>query len=113
MTLAKGRGIATFLVGHVTKEGSIAGPRVLEHMVDAVLSFEGDRDHVVRIVRAAKNRFGSVSEIGLFEMGELGLVPVASPSAPNEVPSNTVPSASARIAFVIIGFVLPGQYPEL
>jgi DNA repair protein RadA/Sms len=80
MRLAKGRGVTVLIVGHVTKEGSIAGPRVLEHMVDTVLYFEGDADHAFRVVRAAKNRFGSVSEIGLFEMGESGLVGVGSPS---------------------------------
>lgn len=80
MRLAKTEGITVILVGHVTKEGTIAGPRVLEHTVDTVLSFEGDRDHVFRIVRAAKNRFGSVSEIGVFEMAESGLVGVSDPS---------------------------------
>jgi len=79
--LAKGHGVTTLIVGHVTKDGSIAGPRVLEHMVDAVLYFEGDADHAFRIVRAVKNRFGSVSEIGIFEMGERGLEGVASPSS--------------------------------
>lgn len=79
--LSKDRGVTTLIVGHVTKEGSIAGPRVLEHIVDTVLYFEGDSDHAFRIVRAAKNRFGSVSEIGVFEMGEAGLTPVANPSA--------------------------------
>ncbi len=81
MRIAKELGITTLLVGHVTKDGSIAGPRVLEHMVDAVLYFEGDRDHAFRIVRAVKNRFGSASEIGIFEMGESGLAGVGSPSA--------------------------------
>lgn len=81
MHLAKHEGMTVLVVGHVTKEGTVAGPRVLEHTVDAVLSFEGDRDHVFRIVRAAKNRFGSVSEIGVFEMGERGLSGVANPSA--------------------------------
>jgi DNA repair protein RadA/Sms len=81
MRLAKDHGVTTIIVGHVTKEGSIAGPRILEHMVDTVLYFEGDRDHAFRVVRAVKNRFGSVSEIGVFEMGEEGLVPVANPSA--------------------------------
>jgi DNA repair protein RadA/Sms len=81
MRLAKDLGVTTLLVGHVTKDGAIAGPRVLEHMVDAVLYFEGDRDHAFRIVRAVKNRFGSASEIGIFEMGERGLVGVGSPSA--------------------------------
>ncbi len=78
--LAKELGVTTLIVGHVTKEGAIAGPRVLEHMVDTVLYFEGDRDHAFRIVRAVKNRFGSVSEIGIFEMGETGLTAVGSPS---------------------------------
>jgi DNA repair protein RadA/Sms len=81
MRVAKDLGVTTLLVGHVTKDGAIAGPRVLEHMVDAVLYFEGDRDHAFRIVRAVKNRFGSASEIGIFEMGESGLLGVGSPSA--------------------------------
>jgi len=81
MRVAKDLGITTLLVGHVTKDGAIAGPRVLEHMVDTVLYFEGDRDHAFRIVRAVKNRFGSASEIGIFEMGERGLTGVGSPSA--------------------------------
>jgi DNA repair protein RadA/Sms len=81
MRLAKDRGVVVLVVGHVTKEGSIAGPRVLEHMVDTVLYFEGDRDHAFRVVRAVKNRFGSVSEIGVFEMGETGLTAVGSPSS--------------------------------
>ncbi|RMG12197.1 MAG: DNA repair protein RadA [Deltaproteobacteria bacterium] len=79
--LAKRRGIPTFLVGHVTKEGAIAGPRLLEHMVDTVLYFEGDRSHAYRILRAHKNRFGSVSEIGVFEMRREGLAEVPDPSA--------------------------------
>lgn len=78
--LAKDHGVTTIIVGHVTKDGSIAGPRVLEHMVDTVTYFEGDRDHAFRVVRAVKNRFGSVSEIGVFEMGPAGLEPVANPS---------------------------------
>ena len=81
MRVAKDLGVTTLIVGHVTKDGAIAGPRVLEHMVDAVLYFEGDRDHAFRIVRAVKNRFGSSSEIGIFEMGERGLLGVGSPSA--------------------------------
>jgi len=81
MRLAKDRGITTLIVGHVTKEGSIAGPRILEHMVDTVLYFEGDREHAFRVVRAVKNRFGSVSEVGVFEMREEGLIGVANPSA--------------------------------
>ncbi len=79
--LAKRRGIALLLVGHVTKEGAIAGPRVLEHMVDTVLYFEGDRGHQFRILRAVKNRFGATDEIGVFEMSERGLVEVPNPSA--------------------------------
>jgi DNA repair protein RadA/Sms len=78
---AKRRGTALFLVGHVTKDGQIAGPRVLEHMVDAVLYFEGDRGHQFRILRAVKNRFGAANEIGVFEMAERGLVEVPNPSA--------------------------------
>jgi len=81
MRIAKDLGVTTLLVGHVTKDGAIAGPRVLEHMVDAVLYFEGDRDHAFRIVRAVKNRFGSSSEIGIFEMTEDGLLGVGAPSA--------------------------------
>ena len=80
MTLARGLGVATFLVGHVTKEGALAGPRVLEHLVDTVLYFEGESHHAYRILRAVKNRFGSTNEIGVFEMGERGLAEVANPS---------------------------------
>ena len=78
---AKRRGTCLLIVGHVTKDGQIAGPRVLEHMVDTVLYFEGDRGHTFRILRAVKNRFGPTDEIGVFEMGELGLQEVANPSA--------------------------------
>ena len=94
--LSKAAHHATFLVGHVTKEGAFAGPRVLEHMVDTVLYFEGDRGHPFRILRAVKNRFGSTNEIGVFEMKETGLQPVANPSAlflaerPEEVPGSVV-----------------------
>lgn len=77
---AKQRGMAVFLVGHVTKEGQIAGPRVLEHMVDTVLYFEGERGHNYRILRAVKNRFGPANEIGVFEMRETGLTEVPNPS---------------------------------
>lgn len=79
--LAKSQGFALVLVGHVTKEGTLAGPRVLEHMVDAVLHFEGDRGHQFRILRATKNRFGATDEIGVFEMTDRGLAEVANPSA--------------------------------
>lgn len=80
MRIAKTNGIAIFIVGHVTKEGSIAGPRLLEHMVDTVLYFEGERHHTYRILRAVKNRFGSTNEMGIFEMKEAGLEEVENPS---------------------------------
>ncbi len=80
LQLAKGLGISIFIVGHVTKEGTVAGPRVLEHMVDTVLYFEGDRHASYRILRSVKNRFGSTNEIGVFEMQEAGLKEVANPS---------------------------------
>ena len=79
--VAKSRGFALVLIGHVTKEGTLAGPRVLEHMVDATLYFEGDRGHQFRILRAVKNRFGATDEIGVFEMTGEGLMEVANPSA--------------------------------
>src|SRR5258705_10007955 len=99
MTLAKGRGIPTFLVGHVTKDGAIAGPRTLEHLVDTVLYFEGERHHSYRILRAVKNRFGSTNEIGVFEMAEGGLVEVKNPSGfflaerPENAPGSVVVSS--------------------
>lgn len=80
MQIAKTNGIAIFIVGHVTKEGALAGPRMLEHMVDTVLYFEGDRYHSFRILRAVKNRFGSTNEIGIFEMRQEGLIEVTNPS---------------------------------
>lgn len=80
LQLAKGLNVSVFIVGHVTKEGTVAGPRVLEHMVDMVLYFEGDRHASYRILRGVKNRFGSTNEIGVFEMKEEGLVEVANPS---------------------------------
>ena len=80
MQLAKTNNIATFIVGHMTKEGTLAGPRTLEHMVDTVLYFEGERQHTFRILRAVKNRFGSTNEIGFFEMQSGGLVEVVNPS---------------------------------
>ncbi len=94
--LAKDERIAVFIVGHVTKEGALAGPRVLEHLVDTVLYFEGDRHHAYRILRATKNRFGSTNEIGVFEMAAAGLVEVPNPSAaflserPREAPGSAV-----------------------
>jgi DNA repair protein RadA/Sms len=80
MALAKPLHLPVFIIGHVTKEGSIAGPRVLEHMVDTVLYFEGERHHIYRMLRAVKNRFGPTNEIGVFEMRQTGLVEVANPS---------------------------------
>jgi DNA repair protein RadA/Sms len=92
---AKGQNIPTFLVGHVTKDGSLAGPKALEHVVDTVLYFEGDRHHSHRVVRAVKNRFGAVSELGVFEMTSAGLLPVPNPSKLflAERPSNAPGSA--------------------
>ncbi len=96
MQLAKGNNITVFVIGHVNKEGSIAGPKVLEHMVDCVLYFEGDRHTFCRILRAAKNRFGATNEIGVFEMGDAGLAEVENPSQmllsgrPEETPGTCV-----------------------
>src|SRR5690606_5650594 len=78
--VAKTTGISIFIIGHITKDGNIAGPKILEHMVDVVLQFEGDRNHLFRIVRASKNRFGSTSEIGIYEMINEGLREVENPS---------------------------------
>jgi DNA repair protein RadA/Sms len=80
LLLAKNRNVPVFLIGHITKEGSLAGPKALEHIVDTVLYFEGERHHNHRIVRATKNRFGAANEIGVFEMTGTGLIPVANPS---------------------------------
>ena len=104
---AKASGAAEFLVGHVTKEGSLAGPRVLEHMVDTVLYFEGDRQHEYRLLRAVKNRFGSINELGVFEMKREGMTPV-----PN--PSETLLSQRARGASGSVVFcALHGSRPIL
>jgi DNA repair protein RadA/Sms len=92
----KASGTACFLIGHVTKEGALAGPRVLEHLVDTVLYFQGDDAHALRVLRAVKNRFGSTNEVGVFEMRESGLVEVANPSAaflaerPTDAPGSAV-----------------------
>jgi DNA repair protein RadA/Sms len=94
--MAKGRNVPTVLVGHVTKDGSLAGPKVLEHLVDTVLYFEGEQHHAHRVVRAVKNRFGAVSELGVFEMTGSGLRPVSNPSKlflaerPTNVPGSAV-----------------------
>ncbi len=98
VTFAKRRGVAVVLVGHVTKEGQIAGPRVIEHMVDTVLYFEGERGHQFRILRAVKNRFGPADEIGVFEMTGAGLAEVANPSALFLSDRNTPVSGSAVFA---------------
>lgn len=96
MRIAKGSGISIMIVGHVTKEGSIAGPRVLEHMVDTVLYFEGDRHLSYRVLRAVKNRFGSTNELGIFEMRDSGLAEIENPSMtmlsgrPESVPGSVV-----------------------
>jgi DNA repair protein RadA/Sms len=119
MVLSKSTGLSTFLVGHVTKEGAIAGPRVLEHIVDTVLYFEGDRGHPYRILRAVKNRFGSTNEIGVFEMKDRGLEEVANPSElflaerPIDVPGSVVISSlegSRPILVELQALVSPSSY---
>jgi DNA repair protein RadA/Sms len=107
MRLAKEIGVPIFLVGHVTKEGSIAGPRVLEHIVDTVLYLEGDRRQELRLLRSTKNRFGSAEEIGVFAMGEAGLEEVPDPSA--AILATTAPSAPGTV----IVAVLEGTRPLL
>jgi DNA repair protein RadA/Sms len=107
MRTAKGSGTPIFLVGHVTKEGAIAGPKVLEHMVDTVLYLEGDRGHEFRILRAQKNRFGSTDEIGIFSLGEKGLEEVDDPSALllshlGPVPGTTVLAAMEGIRPLLV-----------
>src|SRR3954464_2418072 len=101
LRVAKENGVATILVGHVTKDGSVAGPRVLEHLVDCVLQFEGDRYHEHRVLRAVKNRFGSTNELGVFEMTAAGLIGVPDPS---EVFGRTVDGeAGAAVACALEG----------
>jgi DNA repair protein RadA/Sms len=101
LRVSKEAGVATFLVGHVTKDGSVAGPRVLEHLVDCVLQFEGDRYHAHRILRAVKNRFGSTNELGIFEMTGAGLVGVPDPS---EIFGHTEPGeVGAAVACTLEG----------
>jgi DNA repair protein RadA/Sms len=106
MRVAKETGVATILVGHVTKDGAVAGPRVLEHLVDCVLQFEGDRYHAHRILRATKNRFGSTNELGVFEMTGTGLVGVPDPS---ELFGSTHPGEVGAA----VGCVLEGSRPLL
>ncbi|CAH2029944.1 DNA repair protein RadA [Trichlorobacter ammonificans] len=119
MVLAKGSGIPIFIVGHVTKDGAIAGPRVLEHMVDTVLYFEGDRGHPYRILRAVKNRFGSTNEIGVFEMRAGGLDEVTNPSElflserPLDAPGSVVTASlegSRPLLVEIQALVTPSSY---
>lgn len=98
MRIAKTLNIAVFIVGHVTKEGTIAGPRLLEHMVDTVLYFEGDNHHTYRVLRAVKNRFGSTNELGIFEMKTEGLIEVANPSEIFLEERNKVVSGSTIVA---------------
>ena len=99
ISYAKTFGAAVFLVGHVNKEGGISGPKILEHMVDAVLYFEGERTNSYRIIRAIKNRFGSTNEIGVFEMGDVGLIEIPNPSEVimAERPSNTSGSCAGCV----------------
>jgi DNA repair protein RadA/Sms len=117
MELAKGEGIAVVLVGHVTKDGTLAGPKTLEHLVDAVLSIEGERFAALRLIRASKNRFGSTEEVGVFEMGEAGLLEVADPAraflaehdgpAPGSVVAPTL-EGSRPILVEVQALVAPG-----
>lgn len=100
MRIAKNEGISLFIVGHLTKEGTIAGPRVLEHIVDTVLYFEGDSHQIYRIIRAFKNRFGSTNEIGIFEMKETGLSEVSDPSAIFLSKRNEETSGSVAVATI-------------
>ena len=97
MQLAKGQGVTVFVIGHVNKEGSIAGPKVLEHMVDCVLYFEGDRQQEYRLLRAVKNRFGSVNELGVFQMTEAGMQIVPNPS--EQLLSHRAKGASGSVVF--------------
>jgi DNA repair protein RadA/Sms len=117
MELAKPAGIAVVLVGHVTKDGSIAGPKTLEHLVDAVLTLEGERYATIRLLRATKNRFGSTEEVGVFEMGEAGMTEVADPAraflaehdgpAPGSVVAPTL-EGSRPLLVEVQGLVAPG-----
>ena len=107
LQFAKSTQTPVFLVGHITKDGAIAGPKVLEHMVDTVLHFEGDRNHVYRILRAHKNRFGTTAELGIYTMAQEGLLPVANPSA------LLISSESAGLSGHAIGTTVEGIRPML
>ena len=104
---AKQTGVPVFLIGHITKEGSLAGPKVLEHMVDAVLQFEGDRNHVYRLLRSIKNRFGSTNELGIYEMLGSGLRQVENPS---EI---LITNTDSSLSGIYIGATLEGMRPIL
>ncbi|MGI5905879.1 MAG: DNA repair protein RadA [Candidatus Pararuminococcus gallinarum] len=119
MQLAKGQGITVFVIGHVNKEGSIAGPKVLEHMVDCVLYFEGEQHMAYRILRAAKNRFGATNEIGVFEMGDTGLAEVPNPSEmllsgrPQDAPGTCVTcvmEGARSVSAEIQALLVPSNY---
>ncbi len=121
MHLSKGHGITTFLIGHVTKTGDLAGPRVLEHLVDTVLEFEGDRQHGFRLLRAIKNRFGTTDEIAIFQMKETGLMEVPNPSQAfleermKEIPGSAiVPGLEGARSFLleIQALVTPTAFPN-
>ncbi len=103
ISMAKAGGWALFLIGHVTKEGLVAGPKMLEHMVDTVIYFEGDSAHLYRMLRAAKNRFGSVAETGIFEMAEQGLVEVANPSSLFLTGHSDEPRSGSVVAGIVEG----------
>ena len=105
INVAKQRGLATVLVGHVTKDGAVAGPRVLEHLVDVVLYFEGDRHSSLRLIRATKNRYGAVDEIGCFEMREDGIVGLPDPSG------LFLSDRPAGVRGTCVGVVLEGRRP--
>jgi DNA repair protein RadA/Sms len=119
MELAKGDGIAVIVVGHVTKDGMLAGPKTLEHLVDTVLSLEGERTATLRLLRATKNRFGSTEEVGVFEMAERGLTEVADPGraflagagehAPGSVVGATL-EGTRPLLVEVQGLVAPGAY---
>ena len=121
MELAKGEGIAVVLVGHVTKDGSLAGPKTLEHLVDAVLTLDGERYSSLRLLRATKNRFGSTEEVGVFEMGELGLIELTDPAraflvehaspAPGSVVAPTL-EGSRPLLVEVQALVAPSGYPS-
>jgi DNA repair protein RadA/Sms len=104
---AKESGVAVFLIGHITKDGSIAGPKILEHMVDTVLQFEGDQHYAYRIVRTLKNRFGSTSELGIYEMNSGGMRPVSNPS---EI---LITQKEDQLSGIAIGATLEGMRPLL